>query len=95
MVNPPATGKLAALMPIGETLYQSELKIVVYESTPEIATLSDAQWHALKGKGYLAIHNASGKLKKTVGGGKAAVATNRGQFIRDHPLFPRNFRPQF
>ena len=66
LVVPGATPKLtphtrkADLTVHAPGIYRTQQKVVVYTTGPDgPQTLTDAQWQALKGLGYLAVHNGS------------------------------------
>jgi hypothetical protein len=48
----------ATLVTVGEGVYRTEQKVVVYSTAPEDPQqLTDAQWQTLKAMGFLAVHN--------------------------------------
>jgi hypothetical protein len=86
-VNPTRTSKQARLVPIADGLYESELKIVVYHSDEGIATLSAEQWTALKGLGYLAVHNTTEEAAQIIL--NESMDDMPGALLDEHHIFPQ------
>lgn len=78
-------GKKASLNSIEGDIYESEDKIVVYEPSPDVFTLSESQWLALKAKGYLAVHNLDAEALQIIA--NVALDDDPREVKQDHHLF--------
>ena len=54
--------RLATLQSIGDGSYiSSQYKIIIYQPTDNVSSITDQEWQALKNAGYLAVHNFDAK----------------------------------
>jgi len=83
--NNGSESKLAQLQEVDTSIFESEQKIIVYESSPGIQTLSVEQWLALKSKGYLAVHNLSAEAVQIIN--DVSLDSKVGEIMQDHHLF--------
>jgi hypothetical protein len=77
--------KQAKLKEVGAGIFESEQKIIVYESSPGIQTLSESQWQALKSKGYLAVHNLTAEAVQIIN--DRSLDSKAGEIMQQHHMF--------